>query len=318
MDAPKQHQSLISIISPVFNEVEVLPAFYAELHKTLVGIINFSYEIIFVDDGSTDGSLNTLKELQKKDPCIKILELSRNFGKETALTAGLDFSSGTVVIPIDCDLQDPPDLIPEMIKKWQSGFDVVYAKRLKREGESWVKKLTSLVFYRLISRITEVDIPQDTGDFRLMSRPAVDALKQIRESQRFMKGLFSWIGFKQTAVSFVRNSRVSGKSKWNYWKLWNFALEGITSFSHLPLQIAMYLGIFVASASIFYGLFLVILTLTSGNPVPGYPSLMVVVLFLGGIQLFSVGIIGEYVGRIYNESKRRPLYFIKNQIGFNV
>lgn len=258
-----------------------------------------------------------LLEQQKRDPNIKILDLSRNFGKEIALSAGIENTRGEAVIPIDADLQDPPELIAALVTKWKEGYDVVYATRMKREGESFFKRATAGVFYRLIGKLTPVKIPENAGDFRVLSRPAVEALKSLKERHRFMKGLFSWIGFKQTAVLFNREPRHGGKTKWNYWKLWNFALEGITSFSHVPLQVASYLGFLISSISILYGAFLFMRTLLFGNPVPGYPSLMVAMLFLGGVQLMTLGVIGEYIGRIYDESKQRPLYIVRERYGFD-
>jgi len=232
------------------------------------------------------------------------------------MTAGLKYAAGDVIIPIDADLQDPPELIPQLVEKWKEGYDVVYATRKKREGETWIKKITALGFYRVIRKLTKFDIPADTGDFRLMSRKVVDALNQLPEQHRFMKGLFSWVGFRQTSVFYYREPRHAGKSSFNYWKLWNFALEGITSFSFAPLQIATYLGITVATLALIYSVYMVITTLLYGNPVPGYPSLMVAILFFGGVQLISLGIIGEYIGRIYNETKRRPLFLVREEINF--
>lgn len=226
------------------------------------------------------------------------------------MTAGLDHAVGDAVVLIDADLQDPPELIPQLIEEWKNGFDVVYAKRVTRDGESWVKKATAFAFYRLIQRVSRVEIPQDTGDFRLLSRRAVDALKQLREHHRFMKGLFAWIGFPQKAVPYRRDARFAGETKWNYWKLWNFALEGFTSFTIAPLKLATYVGISVGLVSFFYAVWIIYKTIVFGEPVRGYPSLMAVLLFLGGVQLFSIGILGEYLGRLFNESKRRPLYFL--------
>ncbi|MEW6182315.1 MAG: glycosyltransferase family 2 protein [Bacillota bacterium] len=308
--------SLISIVVPMYNESPNIELFFSRL-VVIMGKLNLSYEIVCVNDGSKDDTLDRLLHYAEKDTRIKIIDLSRNFGKEIALTAGLDFASGEVVIPIDADLQDPPELIPELIAKWREGYDVVYATRTEREGESWFKRWTSHLFYRVIKRMTSVSIPQDTGDFRLMSRPVAQALKELRERNRFMKGLFSWVGFRQTSVPYKRNPRNAGKTKWNYWKLWNFALEGITSFSYIPLQFATYFGLTVAFFSFVYALFIIIRTLFYGRDVAGYPSLITVVLFLGGVQLFAIGVVGEYIGRIYNEVKQRPLYLIRNSYGFS-
>lgn len=302
---------LISIVVPVFNEKKVIEVFFNTLTKTL-NEINYEFEMIFVDDGSQDQTLEILRHLKDSDQRVAIVELSRNFGKEIALTAGLDHSKGDAVIVMDADLQDPPDLIPQLIDAWQDGFEVVYATRVSRKGESWARRFTAHQFYRVIGKISHVEIPQNTGDFRLLGREAVDALVKFREQHRFMKGLFSWIGYAQTAVPFQRQSRYAGESKWNYWKLWNFALEGITSFTTAPLRIATYLGLLTASGAFIYGAFVIVETLISGNPVAGYPSLLVIILFLGGVQLIGIGIIGEYLGRVFDETKQRPLYLVKS------
>lgn len=304
---------LLSIIVPVFNEQEVLHEFYRRLTRVLDGI-DAIIDITFVNDGSTDYTLLQLQELQANDPRVAILDLSRNFGKEIAMTAGLDHVCGDAVIIIDADLQDPPELIPQMIEEWRHGFDVVYAQRRSRTGESALKKTTASLFYRIMQRISRVQIPIDTGDFRLLSRRAVDALAGLRERHRFMKGLFAWIGYPQKAILYDRDARHDGTSKWNYLALWNFALEGITSFSTLPLKVATYLGTFTALGAFSYGLFIIFQTLFFGNPVAGYPSLLVVVLFLGGIQLMALGVIGEYLGRMFDETKGRPLYLIKDYL----
>lgn len=306
----------MSIVVPMYNEAENIFAFYEKIVNVL-DKLNLPFEIICVNDGSQDNTLELLLSLREKDSRIIIIDLSRNFGKEIALSAGIDFAHGEAIIPIDADLQDPPELIPEMVSKWREGYDVVYATRTQREGETFIKKLTSHVFYRTIRLLTRFDIPKDTGDFRLMDRRVVNSLKKLREQHRFMKGLFSWVGFKQVSVPYQREPRFAGKSKWNYWKLWNFAIEGITSFSYAPLQFATYFGLFVSFFSFIYGTFLLIKTIFYGNPVPGYPSLMVAVLFLGGVQLLTIGMIGEYIGRIYNESKHRPLYIVREKYGVN-
>ncbi|MFB6367834.1 glycosyltransferase family 2 protein [Paenibacillus elgii] len=306
----------LSLIVPMYNEGSNISYFYNRITKVLEEI-GYRYEIICINDGSKDDTMLHLMELNKKDSRIKIINLSRNFGKEIAMSAGLNAAKGDAIIPIDADLQDPPELIPELIDKWLAGYDVVYATRTKREGETWAKKATAKLFYKFMRKITNIDIPADTGDFRLMSRRVVDALNQLPEHHRFMKGLFSWVGFKQTGVSYQREPRHAGKSSFNYWKLWNFAIEGITSFSFAPLKMSSYLGFIVSFLSVLYMLFLIVRTIFFGNEVPGYPSLMVTILFFGGVQLMSLGFIGEYVGRIYNESKRRPLYFVSDQIGFD-
>jgi glycosyltransferase involved in cell wall biosynthesis len=245
------------------------------------------------------------------------VNLSRNFGKEIAMSAGLDFSQGDATVIIDTDLQDPPEVIPELIEEWENGYDVVYAQRFKREGETVIKKITAKLFYQVIRNLSQPKIPADTGDFRLLSRRAVDALIQIKESHRFMKGLFSWIGYKQKAVLYRRDKRYAGDTKWNYWKLWNFAIEGFTSFSIVPLKIFTYVGITISFTSFLYALFIIYKTIVFGESVKGYPSIMVVVLFLGGLQLLGIGFLGEYVGRIFNETKKRPLYFTNGLYGFD-
>ncbi|MGH8750098.1 MAG: glycosyltransferase family 2 protein [Burkholderiales bacterium] len=302
---------LLSIVVPAYNEEAVLPQFHLRLSAVLAQIA-LPAEIIYINDGSSDGTLGTLQALKKNDTSVALLDLSRNFGKEIALTAGLDHATGDAVVVIDADLQDPPELIPEFIRNFRDGYDVVYAQRSAREGEGVIKKATAFAFYRLIQKVSRVRIPEDTGDFRLLSRRAVDALQQLREQHRFMKGLFAWIGYSQKAVPYQRAARAAGATKWNYWKLWNFALEGITSFSTVPLKFATYLGLATALAAFAYGAWVIYKTLAYGEPVRGYPSLMVVILFLGGVQLFTIGIIGEYLGRTFNEAKRRPLYIVKD------
>ena len=300
---------LLSVIVPAYNEEEVLH----EFHQRLTSVLNKSEmrsEIVYVNDGSSDRTLRIVREFQEKQAGITIVDLSRNFGKEAAMTAGFDVAMGDAVVVIDADLQDPPELILEMIKKWREGYDMVYAQRSIRDGESRLKKSTSYLFYRLIQRVSRVQIPKDTGDFRLMSRRAVDALNSLREQHRFMKGLFAWIGFPQTAIPYRRDARFAGESKFNYWKLWNFALEGFTSFTIAPLKVASYLGIFVAMCAFLYGLFVIYKTAVFGESVTGYPSMMVVITFLGGAQLAFIGVLGEYMGRMFNETKRRPLYFL--------
>jgi glycosyltransferase involved in cell wall biosynthesis len=300
----------ISIVVPIYNEEDVL----AEFHRQITAVMKplpFHYEILYVDDGSKDNSVLILSKIRDQDPCIGIIHLSRNFGKEIALSAGLDHATGDAVIVIDADLQDPPALIPEFIYWWHAGYDVVYGKRMVRAGETWVKKTTAAWFYRILRFVSDVDIPTDVGDFRLISRRALNALKTLRERHRYMKGLFAWIGFPQKAVPYPREPRADGCTKWNYWRLWNFAIEGITSFSDAPLKLSTYLGLLTASTAFIYALYIMIQTWLFGNPVPGYPSLIVIMLFLGGVQLICLGIIGEYLARTYNESKGRALYFVK-------
>jgi glycosyltransferase involved in cell wall biosynthesis len=298
----------------MYNESENVGPFYERLKKVL-DQMGESYEIICVNDGSTDDTIEKLLKLREMDSNVKIIELSRNFGKEVALTAGIDFSSGEAVIPIDTDLQDPPEIIPELINKWREGYDVVYATRLSREGESWIKRVTAALFYRLASKIMHIKIPKDAGDFRLMSRIVVETLKELRERNRFMKGIFAWVGFSSFGIAYQVEDRCRGKTKWNYWKLWQFAIDGITSFSYIPLQIATYFGFIVAFLSFIYALFIVLRTLFLGIELPGYASTITIILFLGGIQLICIGILGEYIGRIYNEVKQRPLYIVRRKYG---
>lgn len=304
------HGKRLSVVVPAYNEQEVLPEFQARLSAVLDGL-DLEAEIVYVNDGSRDSTLAVLHCLREQDPRIVILDLSRNFGKEIALTAGLDHARGDAVVVIDADLQDPPEMIPDLIRHWRDGHDVVYCRRIAREGETLLKKLTARLFYRLIRRISHIEIPEDTGDFRCLSRRAVDALKQFREQHRFMKGLFAWIGYSQKAVLYRRDPRFAGATKWNYWRLWTLAIEGITSFTTAPLKLAMYFGFITALGAFIYAVIIIYKTLMYGNPVAGYPSLTVIILFLGGVQLIAIGIIGEYLGRAFDETKGRPLYLVK-------
>jgi glycosyltransferase involved in cell wall biosynthesis len=305
----------LSVVVPVYNEQDALEPFFAATAPVLQAITPY-WEMLFVNDGSRDGTLAGLRALAQRDSRVKFISFSRNFGKEPALTAGLDHASGDAVVPIDVDLQDPPALIADMVRLWrEDGVDVVYGTRLRRDGETWLKKLTALVFYRLMRRISPVDMPANTGDFRLLDRRVVDELRKLRERNRFMKGLFAWVGFRQVSLPFVRAPRSAGKTKFNFWRLWNFAIEGMTSFSHAPLQAAMYLGFLVSLVSFVYGAFIIGKVLIYGRDMPGYASIMVAVLFFGGVQLMALGVIGEYVGRIYDEVKQRPLYLIAESSG---
>jgi glycosyltransferase involved in cell wall biosynthesis len=306
-------RQLISIVAPVFNEEAVLPEFHQAISRVLPAL-PFDFEIVYINDGSSDKTLNIIKEFRQSDKQVTLIDLSRNFGKEIALTAGLHKAAGDAVIVIDADLQDPPELIPELIREWQNGYDVVYAQRSHRRGESLLKRTTAHFFYRIIQRVNKITIPEDTGDFRILSRRAVNALNTFNEQHRFMKGLFAWIGYRQKAVHYQRDPRYSGETKWNYWKLWNFAIDGITSFTIAPLKISTYLGLLTAAGAFGYGIYMVIETLIYGNPVPGYPSLIVIILILGGVQLVAIGILGEYLGRIFNETKGRPLYFVNEYL----
>jgi glycosyltransferase involved in cell wall biosynthesis len=308
--ATRREAPTLSVVVPAFNEEEVLPALHARL-SAVMAALGERWELVLVNDGSRDRTLAVMQSLRQADPHVAVLNLSRNFGKEIATTAGLDHARGEAVVVIDADLQDPPELIPELVRLWRQGFDTVYAQRRARAGETWLKRTTATAFYRLIARVSHVEVPRDTGDFRLMSRRVVEALRQLREQHRFMKGLFAWVGFPSTALVYDRAPRLAGSTKWNYWKLWNFALEGITSFTVMPLRVATYLGLFVGLGAAVYLAVVVIRTLLFGNPVAGYPSLMTVVLFMGGAQLVTLGVIGEYLGRVFNETKGRPLYFVE-------
>lgn len=303
----------ISIVAPAYNEEENIDFFYEEI-KVVLDQVSTYWEIICINDGSSDTTLEKLTKLHQQDNRVKVINLSRNFGKEAALTAGLHEAKGDAIIPIDIDLQDPPELIQIMVEKWIDGADVVYATRIKREGETFFKKFTAEYFYKLIGKITNIDIPKNTGDFRLIDKQVLLHLNELKETRRFMKGLFSWVGFNQVSIEYVRKPRYAGESKFNYLKLWNFALEGITSFSITPLQISMYLGFFSAIFAFIYAFFIIIKTVFLGIDVPGYSSLMVTVLFFGGVQLICIGIIGEYIGRIYEEVKGRPIYIIKDKL----
>ena len=306
--------TFLSVVVPVFDEEAVIAEFNRRMTETLQRL-PFDFELIYVNDGSRDRTGDLIRGFLSQNEAIVLLDLSRNFGKEAAMTAGIDNVSGDAVVVIDADLQDPPELIPEMVRILQSGeYDVVYAQRASRRGETFVKKTSAHLFYRLIGRLTGIDIPRDTGDYRLMNAHAVQALRRLREHHRFMKGLFAWIGFRQTALVYDRDARFAGKSKFNYWRLWNFSLEGITSFTTAPLKVASYVGLATSLGAALYGFGIVISTLIFGNAVAGYPSLLVVVLFLGGLQLLTLGIIGEYLGRIFNESKQRPLYFVREEL----
>lgn len=306
----------LSVVVPLFDEEEVVEHFHARLSVALDGI-GQSWEVVYVDDGSRDSSLSVLLGLRALDPRVAVVSLSRNFGKEVALTAGLDHAraSGAVIVT-DVDLQDPPEVIPQLVAEWNDGeVDVVYAQRRVREGETWIKRATASAFYRLMSKLGgSVRLPPNVGDFRLMSRRSVDALLQLRERHRFMKGLFAWVGFPSKAVLYDRAPRAAGTTKWNYWKLWNLALEGITSFTVLPLKFATYFGISIAAFAVLYGAFMIGRTFLYGNEVPGYPSLVVIMLFLGGVQLVTLGVIGEYLGRVFNEAKGRPLYLVERHL----
>lgn len=306
---------LLSLVVPVYNEAESLEPFLAAVRAVLEPL-GCRYEIVFVDDGSSDGTWPGLEQHAAADPRLRALRLSRNFGKERALTAGLDCCRGDAVVPIDVDLQDPPELIPQFIAKWREGYDVVYGVRSRRTGDSLLKRTSAGAFYRLINLMTEVRIPTNAGDFRLMDRAVVEAVKTFPERNRFMKGLFAWVGFRQVGILYDRPERFRGSTKWNYWRLWNFAIDGITGFTTVPLRLWSYFGVVIALASFLYAVFLVLRTAIHGVDVPGYASLMVVVLFMGGVQLISAGILGEYIGRLFREVKQRPVYLVRDTAGF--
>ena len=304
---------LLSLIIPVFNEEDTIEIFYRTVSAS-EALRAYELEFIFVNDGSTDDSALILDRLASADPRVAVVNFSRNFGKEPALIAGLAYANGDASIPIDVDLQDPIDVIPKLVAKWQEGFDVVLAKRIDRQEDSWLKRSTSNGFYRLHNWISSPPIEENVGDFRLLSKKVVEAILALPEKQLFMKGILSWVGFSTAIVEYKRPARVAGKTKFSGWKLWNLALEGITSFSTWPLRIWTYLGFAVAALAFSYAAWMIISKLIWGNPVPGYPSLMTAVLFLGGIQLIGIGVLGEYIGRIYLETKQRPRYIVKSTI----
>ncbi len=301
----------ISILIPAYNEAPVLEQLMTRLGNLASNVKDYEFEFLFVNDGSKDKTLEIIKGFAEIDPRVSYVNLSRNFGKEIGMIAGLDHVTGDATVVIDADLQDPPELIPEMIKLWEEGYDDVYAKRKSREGETALKKFTSRMYYKTLQSITRIPIQEDTGDFRLLDRRVVEALKEFRESQRNAKAMFSWVGFHKKEILYDRDPRAAGETKWNYMKLIELAIDGITSFTTAPLRIATYSGIIVSALAFIYLLILVIRTIFFGTDLAGYPSMMAVILFLGGVQLLSLGIIGEYVGRIFNETKQRPLYLIE-------
>lgn len=301
----------ISILIPAFNEQEVLEPLYQRLGTLANDNKSYDFEFFFVNDGSSDKTIEIIKDYAQADDRVAYIDLSRNFGKEIAMIAGLDHVTGDATVIIDADLQDPPELIPKMIAFWEEGYDDVYAKRNSRKGETWLKKSTSKLYYSILQKATHITIQRDTGDFRLLDRRCVEALKQLRESQRYTKGMFSWIGYKKKEVTYDRDPRFAGETGWSYRKLINFAIDGITSFTTAPLRVSSVLGIVISVLAFLYIIYLVIRTTMFGTDLAGYPSMMAVILFLGGVQLLSIGIIGEYIGRIFNETKQRPLYFIE-------
>jgi len=304
---------VISIICPCYNEADVIEEFVRRLTRVLGADIS-AYELVCVNDGSTDNTLPKLLTLKKESLSLRVIDLSRRFGKEAALAAGLDHANGEAVIIIDADLQDPPELIPALVASWQDGNKVVVARRVDRSADSLVKRQSARAFYRLHNLMSDIEIPLDVGDFRLMDREVVDVLCKLPERQRFMKGLFSWIGYDYAVVDYVREKRAGGRTKFNWWRLWNLGLEGITGFSTAPLRIWTYVGLVISTAAFLYGGYIFARTLVFGIDLPGYASLLTTVLFLGGIQLISLGVIGEYIGRIYMESKGRPIYVVRREL----
>ena len=301
---------MISILCPCYNEEAVLPLFFRRV-TAVMEETGEPFEIVCVNDGSRDGTLDILKAQADRDSRVKVVDLSRNFGKEAALTAALDHSSGDAVIPIDADLQDPPELIGKMIEKWREGWEVILARRADRSSDSWLKRITALMFYRVHNAISNPHIPENVGDFRLMDRCVVEALGCLKETHRFMKGLFAWAGFKTYTLDYTRETRAAGTTKFNGWRLWKLAVEGITSFSTAPLTIWFYVGSVTAFGAFLYGLYIFLRTLIFGVDLPGYASQICLILFFGGLQLLGIGILGEYVGRTYMESKRRPVYVVR-------
>jgi glycosyltransferase involved in cell wall biosynthesis len=315
IDARSLDVILLSLVVPVFNEMKTVEYFCEEVFKAFRAVNNIKLEILFINDGSTDGTLSRLLELQASYPQIIIVDLSRNFGKEAALTAGLIESKGHIVVPIDVDMQDPPEIIHEMISKWRLGYEVVVGRRVNRNSDSIFKRITAFSFYRVHNMLSELQIPEDVGDFRLMDRVVVNAINTLPESRRFMKGLFAWAGFKTVEIGYSRPIRSAGVSKFNGWHLWNFALEGLTSFSTVPLRIWTYIGLACALIAIGFGVFISLRVFIQGVDVPGYASVVVIVSFLGGMQLVGIGVIGEYLGRVYVESKQRPIYLVRRVYG---
>jgi glycosyltransferase involved in cell wall biosynthesis len=307
-----KQQIVISIVCPFFNEENMVDLFMKEI-TAVVNELDKTFEVVCVNDGSTDNTLAKLLQAKEDYPNMKIINFSRNFGKEAALTAGLDYAKGEMIIPIDADLQDPPELIKDFISCREKGYDVVVAKRVDRSNDSIAKKITAQLFYKFHNKISQTKIPDNVGDYRLITRKVLNAMQELRENQRFMKGIFAWVGFKTATVEYKRDNRKAGKTSFNGWKLWNFALDGITSFSNIPLRIWLYIGTFISFLTFLYGSFIIVRTLIWGIDVPGYASLLTVILFLGGIQLIGIGALGEYIGRIYMESKSRPLYIVEDE-----
>jgi glycosyltransferase involved in cell wall biosynthesis len=313
---PRDSSIELSIVVPMFNEEDSIDLFFARV-EPVAAAITPDYEIICVDDGSSDSTFARLVEHRMRSANIKVLSLSRNFGKDIALSAGLNYASGNAIVPIDCDLQDPPELMLDMYQRLQEGFDVVFARRAERTTDTWLKRVTAGLFYKVHNSVADVEIPHDTGDFRMFNRDVLEALKTVPEKTRFMKGLFAWVGFRQTSVEYARDARAAGQTKWRYWKLWNFALDGITAGSTLPLRIWTYFGGVIALSAFAYAGFILARTVIHGAEVPGYASLMIVVLMMGGINIIATGILGEYLGRVHIEVRNRPLYIVREAHGLN-
>lgn len=303
-------RDLLTVVVAAYNEADALPLLHPRLSAVLEGMHDVDARVLYIDDGSRDGTWTVLQRIAAGDQRVALLRLSRNFGKEAALTAGLDRVEAGAALILDADGQDPPELLPQFVAKWREGYDDVYGTRLEREGEGWIKRATAHAFYRVIGRLSHTPIPADTGDFRLLSQRSLAALREMRERHRFMKGLFGWVGFNTVAIPYHRDARSAGDSKFNLWRLWNFALEGITSFSTAPLRLATYLGLLTAAVAFLYALWVIVKALFWGDPVAGWPTMMAVILFLGGVQLIALGMIGEYLGRLYDEAKQRPLYLV--------
>lgn len=301
----------ISILIPCYNEEQSLPILYPELAKLMDSNTAYEWELMFVNDGSKDDTLQLLRQMRQQDKRVNYVDLSRNFGKEAAMLAGFDYVTGDCMVIIDADLQDPPALIPEMIEWWEQGYDDVYARRKSRGRESWLRKRLSLLFYKILQSSSRFDVLQNVGDFRLLDRRCINALKRMRESERYTKGIFGWIGFKKKEVQFDRGDRIAGRSSWNFRQLFSLAVDGLTSFTNVPLRISTTIGFIVSMFAFIYMIYVFIKALFWGDPVQGYPTLVILILFLGGIQLLSLGVIGEYIGRIYNETKNRPDYFVR-------
>ena len=312
MNQDPSRNARLTVVVAAFDEADVLPTLHARIASTLDSMLDDGVEgrVLYVDDGSDDGTWQVMQAIASGDVRVALLRLSRNFGKEAALTAGLDRIEDGAAMILDADGQDPPELIPQFVAKWREGYDDVHGTRTLREGEGWLKRATAHAFYRVMRHLSKTPIPTDTGDFRLLSPRALTALRQLRERHRFMKGLFGWIGFEQASIPYEREARLGGSSKFNFWRLWNFALEGITSFSTAPLRLATYLGVLTAVLAFAYAVWIVAKALLWGDAVAGWPTMMAVILFLGGVQLVALGLIGEYLGRLYEESKQRPLYLV--------